>query len=98
MHKNCRILTQNILQIPGSDSAGNAYTLAVGPTIGSELTQSIYYARNIYSATANANVVTVKYSSPAAWPDVRIMEYSGIDPMNAVDAIWLWGGMIRSRK
>src|ERR1700675_751011 len=30
-----------------SDSRGNSYALAVGPTAGTALTQSIYYAKNI---------------------------------------------------
>ena len=30
-----------------TDSRGNTYALAVGPTVGTALTQSIYYATNI---------------------------------------------------
>src|ERR1700676_4454131 len=45
-----------------SDSKGNLYSLAVGPTAlagPSALTQSIYYAKNIVAASAGANVVTL---------------------------------------
>ena len=67
------------------DSQGNSYKPAAAPAAGNGLSQSIYYARNIHSAAANANVVTVTYNSAAAFPDVRILEYNGIDPMNALD-------------
>ena len=67
-----------------SDTAGNIYLRPVGPTLGSGLSQSIYYAKNIIAAAAGANRVTVTFS-PAAYPDIRILEYSGIDPVNSVD-------------
>ena len=39
-----------------ADSAGNTYSLAVGPTVQTgTATQAIYYAKNIVSAAANAN-------------------------------------------
>src|SRR5262249_35915302 len=47
-----------------TDSSGNAYTLAVGPTVqpaGGGLSQAIYYAQNIKSATASGNAVTVRF-------------------------------------
>ncbi len=58
------------------DSLGNSYTLAVGPTSGTGLRQAIYYAKNI---AAGANTVTVTFNQAAAFPDVRILEYSGVD-------------------
>jgi IPT/TIG domain len=61
------------------DSAGNAYSLAIGPTSGTALRQSIYYAPNIVSG---ANTVTVTFNQAAAFPDVRVLEYRGV---NAVD-------------
>jgi hypothetical protein len=61
------------------DSAGNAYSLAIGPTSGAALRQSIYYAPNIVSGV---NTVTVTFSQAASFPDVRILEYKGV---NAVD-------------
>src|SRR5205085_1329444 len=40
-------------------------------------TQSIYYAANVAAAAAGANTVTATVTAPAAYPDVRIAEYSG---------------------
>ena len=71
-----------------TDSKGDAYALAVGPTIQSgTATQAIYYAKNIAAAAANANTVTVTFSTGATSPDVRIAEYSGIDPVNPIDTV-----------
>ena len=68
------------------DSSGNIYQLAVGPTVRpGTATQSIYYAANIAAAPANTNTVTVTFSAAAAFPDVRIAEYSGIAAVNPVD-------------
>jgi Fibronectin type III domain len=67
------------------DSKGNVYQLAVGPTVTGALSQSIYYAKNIAAASAAANVVTVTFSGLASYPDIRILEYSGIDTVNPVD-------------
>ena len=70
-----------------TDSSGNVYHLAVGPTVYSgSATQSIYYAFNIVGAAANANTVTVTFSTPAAYPDIRILEYSGIAATSPLDA------------
>jgi chitodextrinase len=69
-----------------ADSAGNSYTLAAGPVLlAGTLSQSIYYAKNIVAAAAAANSVTVGFNQAAAFADVRILEYSGIDPTNPVD-------------
>jgi fibronectin type 3 domain-containing protein len=68
-----------------TDTAGNLYVRAVGPTLGSGLSQSIYYAKNIVASAAGANRVTVTFSPAAQYPDVRILEYAGIDPANPVD-------------
>ncbi len=72
-----------------TDKSGNTYALAVGPTLYSSSTepfsQSIYYAKNIAAAAAGANSVTVTFSTAAAYPDIRILEYSGADPNNPVD-------------
>ncbi len=69
-----------------TDSKGNAYTLAVGPTsISGTLSQSVYYAKNIVSAAAGSNTVTVTFSAAAVYPDIRILEYSGADPNSPVD-------------
>jgi uncharacterized protein YciI len=71
-----------------TDSKGNAYQLAVGPTVhtgSGPASQSIYYAKNISAATAGANTVTVTFTSAAYYPDIRILEYSGIDSVTPVD-------------
>jgi hypothetical protein len=57
------------------DSGGNNYVLAIGPTSGTGLRQSIYYLSNI---VGGANTVTVTFSQAAAFPDVRILEYRGV--------------------
>jgi len=69
-----------------TDTKGNVYTLAVGPTIQSgSATQSIYYANNIAPATANGNTVTVAFAPAAGFVDVRIAEYSGLSTVNSLD-------------
>ncbi len=69
-----------------TDSRGNVYTLAVGPTqYSNQLSQSIYYARGILSSAAGTNTVTVRFTTPAAYADIRILEYSGVDQPNPVD-------------
>ena len=74
-----------------TDSIGNMYTLAVGPTQnpGSagtfSLTQSVYYAKNIVGAAASTNTVTVRFTVAAIYADIRILEYSGLDQVNPVD-------------
>ena len=67
------------------DSKGNVYQLAVGPTVTGTLSQAIYYAKKILPAAAATNAVTVTFSTAAAFPDIRVAEYSGIDPVNPVD-------------
>jgi hypothetical protein len=74
------------------DSMGNHYTLAVGPTRftsatdgGGNLSQSIYYAPNIAAAGAGANTVTVQFSQAALYPDIRIIEFSGVVTSSPVD-------------
>ena len=64
------------------DSRGNTYTLAVGPTSGTALRQSIYYAKNI---AGGSNTVTVTFSQAAFFPDVRVLEYRGLDPTAPLD-------------
>ncbi|MGH7435451.1 MAG: hypothetical protein ACRENE_07235, partial [Polyangiaceae bacterium] len=71
-----------------TDVEGNAYTLAVGPlAVSGTFTQALYYAKNIAAAAANANVVTVSFSGRAAFPDVRIAEYKGLDPTSPLDVV-----------
>src|SRR5208282_6034165 len=69
-----------------TDSKGNVYTRAVGPTVLSgKFSQAIYYAKNIQAAAANTNTVTVQFNVAAKYPDIRILEYSGLDVANPVD-------------
>jgi hypothetical protein len=71
-----------------TDTFGNTYSLAIGPTVVSgALSQSIYYAKNIVSAAAQANTVTIAFSKPATSADIRVVEYSGADPINPVDVV-----------
>ena len=64
-----------------SDSTGNVYAPRCRTNRSVRaLSQSIYYAKNIASAAAGANTVTVTFSSAAVRPDIRILEYSGADP------------------
>jgi len=65
-----------------TDSRGNTYTRAVGPTSNTGLQQAIYYAKNI---AGGSNTVTVKFNQSAAYPDVRILEYRGLDPTSPLD-------------
>ena len=62
------------------DSAGNTYSLAIAPTSGTALRQSIYYAANI---VGGSNTVTVQFNQAAAYPDVRILEYRGVTTLDA---------------
>ena len=67
-----------------ADSAGNTYQVAAPLARGSGLSQAIYYARNINAS--GANTVTVTFSGPVPFADVRILEYSGLDKANPLDA------------
>ncbi len=65
-----------------TDSKGNTYALAVGPTKGTGLSSAIYYAPNIAGGN---NTVTVKFNGTASFPNVNVLEYSGLDPANPFD-------------
>jgi hypothetical protein len=78
--------TANIASV--NDSSGNAYALAAGPTRYSpDLTQAIYYGKNIAAAAAGANSVTVTFVQPANMPDLRVLEYSGLDAASPLDQV-----------
>ena len=69
-----------------TDTKGNAYQPAVGPTtLAGALSQSIYYAPNVAPAAAGVNVVTVSFTAAARFADVRIVEYSGVASVSPVD-------------
>ena len=65
-------------------SVGGGTNVATGSAL---VSQSIYYAKNISAAAAATNAVTVTFNSAASYPDIRILEYSGIDPVNPVDVV-----------
>src|SRR5207253_7635562 len=65
-----------------TDTQGNTYIPAVGPTSTTGLQQSIYYAKN---TIGGSNKVTVTFNQAAAYPDVRVLEYSGADTTNPLD-------------
>jgi hypothetical protein len=68
-----------------TDTAGNVYQPAAPLTRGSGMSQAIYYAKNVKAATAGDNAVTVQFSNAVPFADVRVAEYSGLDPVNPLD-------------
>ncbi len=69
-----------------TDTTGNTYQRAVGPTTrSSAASQSLYFAINKTTTVAGANAVTVTFSVAATTPEIRIAEYSGIDPLQPLD-------------
>jgi hypothetical protein len=75
--------TSNITSV--TDSAGNVYQLAVPTVAGNGVSQAIYYAKNIKSAGAGANTVTVTFNTATQFVDLRALEYSGLDLANPFD-------------
>ncbi|HXM51391.1 MAG TPA: hypothetical protein VN956_26345, partial [Pyrinomonadaceae bacterium] len=69
-----------------NDTRGNIYSPALLPTVQSGTASLvIYYAKNIAAAAAGANTVTVTFTTAAIYPDIRIAEYSGLDPVSPLD-------------
>ena len=62
-----------------TDTAGNIYTLAIGPTVGQGVQQAIFYASNI---VGGGNTVTVNFNQAAVFPDVRVLEYHGVSTLD----------------
>jgi hypothetical protein len=77
--------TDNVAQV--SDTRGNGYLLAIGPTRTAGLSQAIYYAKNIANAVAGTNMLNVRFGLPVPRVDLRAVEYSGFDPVAPLDAI-----------
>jgi chitodextrinase len=76
--------TNSVLSV--SDTSGNTYAVAASPVVLSgSRSQVMYYAKNIAGASAGTNVVTVTFSAAVDSADVRILEYSGIDPNSPLD-------------
>jgi len=72
----------NTSQIVGvSDSSGNTYRVAAPTARGPGLSQAILYATNL---RGGSNTITVTFSGPAPFADIRAMEYSGVgsDPLD----------------
>ena len=68
-----------------TDTSGNVYVLAnshVFPGIGQQVA---YYAKNIAAAGPGANTVQVVFTAAVPYPDLRIVEYSGLDLVNPLD-------------
>ena len=55
------------------------------PRAGSGISQAIYYAKNIKSAAAGTNTVTVTFNTATQYVDLRALEYSGLDLVNPFD-------------
>jgi IPT/TIG domain len=69
-----------------ADTEGNNYVAALAPVTSTGLSQVIYYAKNIAGDSGTPNQITVTFSQPAQFPDIRILEYSGLDPNFPLDA------------
>jgi hypothetical protein len=65
-----------------TDSKGNSYALALGPTRVTGLSSAIYYAKSIASGS---NTVTITFNQSAAFPNVNVLEYSGLDTASPLD-------------
>lgn len=78
-------VTSNILSV--TDTNGNVYQLAAPVVRGSGPSQAIYYASNIKTATAGANTVTVTFNTATPFVDLRVAEYSGLNPVSPIDAV-----------
>ncbi len=75
--------TSNVTSV--TDTAGNTYAVAAPTVRGTGLSQAIYYATNIRAAVAGTNTVTVTFNTATAYPDLRILEYGGLDPVSPFD-------------
>ena len=70
-----------------ADSRGNAYTFVTVQLVGLHKSYSVFYAKNIVSAAAGANTVSVTASSGGLTAATVFMttEYSGVDAVNPFD-------------
>ena len=81
------VIWDNSGSVSLSDSKGNVYMSAVGPTkwSGDRTNAQIFYAKNI---AGGANTVTVRFSTGiTSWGVLCIHEYSGIDTASPLDAV-----------
>lgn len=68
-----------------SDSAMNTYSLAAAPYGPSGYQQEMFYAAGIADQPAGMNDVTVVFDTNYTSIEIRILEYSGIDPASPFD-------------
>src|SRR4051812_10577065 len=66
-----------------TDLAGNTYQAAVSTYRGEGLSQAIYFCPDIRAGT---NRLAVRFDRPAAYIDLRVVEYSGLAKTNMFDA------------
>jgi IPT/TIG domain len=69
-----------------TDTEGNTYTAALPVVTGTALRQVIYYAKNIVGDGVTPNTITVTFNQAAQFPDLQILEYSGLDVTSPLDA------------
>lgn len=67
-----------------TDNKGNAYAVAAPLTRDSLDSQAVYYAKNIATGAGNT-VVTVTFNNSVPYPDIRVVEYSGVDKVAPLD-------------
>src|SRR5256884_79085 len=65
-----------------TDSKGNSYKLAVSYVDSTGITQALFRSPNIVAAAAGANRITATLSASTDWPDLRILEYSGVNTLD----------------
>lgn len=68
-----------------TDTEGNTYVAALPTTNGAGLSQVVYYAKNILGDGVTPNTITVNMTQAASSPDVRVLEYSGLNPNTPLD-------------
>jgi hypothetical protein len=70
-----------------TDTEGNTYQQALPTVSGAGLSQVVYYAKNIKGDgnSATPNTITVNMSADTPSVDIRVLEYSGLDPNNPLD-------------
>jgi len=70
-----------------SDLAGDTFQLATGAvkSVGTALSQSIYYATNI--AASLSNTITVAFTAIPQKVDLRAMEYSGVSAFDTASGL-----------
>lgn len=69
-----------------TDTEGNTYFAALPIVTGTGLSQVFYYAANIVGDSGTPNQITVTFSQAAPFPDVQILEYSGLEVSSPIDA------------